>query len=66
MTMAMPIDNLSGRVSFSQGDWDQTPHAVQVHLAAQDAELHTVKNQLQQLQQLLEAQELLLLFLILR
>jgi transposase len=51
MTASLPIDNLIGSMAFSQADWDQTPRAVQAHLVAQNADLHTLKSQLQQLQQ---------------
>jgi transposase len=51
MMESIPIDNLIGSVPFSQAEWDQTPSAVQAYLVAQDADLHTLKSQLQQLQQ---------------
>ncbi len=51
MTASIPIDNLIGRISCSQADWDQTPSAVQAHLVAQDTKRHLLETQLQQMPQ---------------
>jgi transposase len=51
MRASIPIDNLIGSVPFSQAEWDQTPSAVQAHLAALDTTVITLQAQLHQLQQ---------------
>jgi transposase len=51
MRASIPIDNLIGSVPFSQAEWEQTPSAVQAHLAALDTTVITLEAQLHQLQQ---------------